>query len=67
MKQSKLKKIADTCVNKIVNGDFYQEPYKHLVVDNFLPNDLAQKCMDSFPDLSSSCSGLTNLDTKIAL
>jgi hypothetical protein len=54
MKQSKLKKIADTCVNKIVNGDFYQEPYKHLVVDNFLPNDLAQKCMDSFPDLSSS-------------
>ena len=53
MKQSELKKIADTCVNKITKNGFYREPYKHLIVDNFLPDDLAQKCMDNFPELSS--------------
>ena len=54
MKQSELKKIADTCASKITKNGFYQEPYKHLVVDNFLPDDLAQKCMDNFPELSSN-------------
>ena len=54
MKQSELKKIADTCVNKITKNGFYREPYKHLIVDNFLPDDLAQKCMDNFPELSSN-------------
>jgi len=51
MQQSELKRIAVNCSEKIVNGDFYQYPYKHLVVDNFLPDDLAQKCLESFPDL----------------
>jgi len=54
MKQSKLKKIARDCAEKIIDGEFYQEPYKHLVVDNFLPDDLAKKCLESFPKLSDS-------------
>jgi hypothetical protein len=54
MKQSELKKIAVSCANKITKNSFFREPYKHLIVDNFLPDDLAQKCMDNFPELSSS-------------
>jgi len=51
MQQIKLKKIANTCVNKILEGKFYKEPYKHLIVDNFLPDNLAQECLESFPQL----------------
>ena len=54
MKQSELKKIADACANKITKNSFYLEPYKHLIVDNFLPDDLAQKCLENFPSLSSN-------------
>ena len=51
MQQKELKKIAQNCVDKIFAGKFYKEPYKHLIVDNFLPDDLAQKCLESFPKL----------------
>jgi hypothetical protein len=51
MNQKELKNIAKNCVGKILAGEFYREPYKHLIVDNFLPNDLAQKCLESFPKL----------------
>ncbi len=51
MEQIKLKSCAEECVNKIMEGDFFAMPYKHLVVDNFLPVDLAKKCTESFPSL----------------
>jgi hypothetical protein len=51
MNQKELKNIAKTCVAKILVGEFYKEPYKHLIVDNFLPDDLAKKCLESFPKL----------------
>jgi len=54
MNQAKLKRVAEECVNKVINGEFSTLPYKHLVVDNFLPDDLASKCMDSFPNLNES-------------
>ena len=54
MNQKELKTIAEDCVAKIIGGDFSTSPYKHLVVDNFLPDDLAHSCIDSFPALNSS-------------
>ena len=51
MNQKEIKKIAKICTDKIHGGEFYKEPYKHLVVDNFLPDDLAHKCIESFPNL----------------
>ena len=51
MNQKELKNIATTCAGKILTGEFYREPYKHLIVDNFLPDDLAKKCLESFPKL----------------
>lgn len=54
MNQKELKTIAEDCVVKIIGGDFSTSPYKHLVVDNFLPDNLAHSCLDSFPALNSS-------------
>jgi Rps23 Pro-64 3,4-dihydroxylase Tpa1-like proline 4-hydroxylase len=57
--QSSLKKIAISCANKIeftkLNKDFFSFPYKHLVIDNFLPNSLAKKCLENFPAISNKC------------
>ena len=54
MNQRELKNIAETCVDKILTGEFCKEPYKHLVVDNFLPDDLAKKCLENFPSLDDA-------------
>jgi len=52
MNQSDLKAITAGCSEKIVNGLFSEKPFKHLVVDNFLPDALAKACLASFPSLS---------------
>jgi len=51
MNQDELKEITNICVNKIIAAKFYKTPYKHLVVDEFLPENLIQNCLKSFPDL----------------
>jgi len=54
MQQLQLKKIAEICANKVTKIFLHQEPYKHLVIDNFLPDELAQKCLESFPELDNN-------------
>ena len=54
MQQLQLKKIAEICANKVTKNFLHQEPYKHLVIDNFLPDELAQKCLESFPGLDNN-------------
>lgn len=55
MNQDELKKYADACSLKIKqakeNGLYYEEPFQFAVLDNFLPNDLANAALDSFPSL----------------
>jgi len=48
-----LKSIATICANKISQADVEQKPFKHLVVDNFLPRDFADECNKAFPDEKS--------------
>jgi Rps23 Pro-64 3,4-dihydroxylase Tpa1-like proline 4-hydroxylase len=54
--QKKLKEIATKCAEKIKSAkfgtSFFEFPYKHLVIDNFLDSDSANLCLQSFPDLS---------------
>lgn len=45
-----LKYTATTCANKIYLAKVNQKPFKYLVVDDFLPPDLAVKCLLNFPD-----------------
>lgn len=51
--QSELKKIATTCADKILKAErtnsFNEVPFKHLVIDDFFPDELAQICLKNFP------------------
>lgn len=57
MNQQELKLIASTCAQKIENAihdvEFFNEPFKHCVIDNFFPAEAAQTFLDSFPSLDS--------------
>ena len=41
-------------VRSLINGEILTEPFDHLVIDNFLPTDLANKLFDEFPDFEDS-------------
>lgn len=55
--QKKLKEIGTRCAEKIKNAqdgaEFNGSPFKHLVIDDFLPEDLASMCLESFPNEDS--------------
>jgi hypothetical protein len=57
--QSSLKIIAESSANKIssiVNtAFFFKEPFTHLYIDNFFPEEFAQSCLASFPELDNPC------------
>ena len=57
-KQSELKGIAENSCRKLVNAkendNFFDVPFKHLFVDNFFPQDFAQRCLDSFPVINDT-------------
>jgi len=58
-KQAILSAHSKTAIEKIVsaklNYNFFDIPYKHLVIDNFLNDSLAQLCLENFPNLDSPC------------
>lgn len=58
MNQFKIKQIAEICAEKVATAvnevSFFNEPFKHVVIDNFLPNDLIKVVIDSFPNIDSS-------------
>jgi len=52
--QNELKSMALDCAEKIKNAipdvDFFEKPFKHVVIDNFFDVNLAMQCLESFPD-----------------
>lgn len=62
--QSTLKTIAQECAEKIasaINGQsFFDTPYKHIVIDHFLPADLAKTCSHAFPSTDDPSWEVTN-------
>jgi len=56
MKQEILKTLACKCSINIKSGSFYNEPYKHLIVDDFFPEHLANECLSSFPTIDDNSS-----------
>ena len=65
MNQDELKEITNICVNKIIAGKFCKTPYEHLIVDKFLPKNLIQNCLKSFPDLEDDIWEHEKKDTDI--
>lgn len=57
--QQQLRQMADNCAERIADStagsEYFDEPYKHIVIDNFLDADLAQRCLENFPAPSDSC------------
>lgn len=53
--QVSLKEIALSCARKIENAqegiEYFEFPFKHIIIDNFFPEDLAEVCLSNFPDL----------------
>lgn len=43
-------------LEQVRNGvEYFDEPFRHVVVDDFLPLQLAELCLKNFPDTSDSC------------
>ena len=62
--QAVLTQYSHSAIRKILdaraNHEFFEVPYKHLIIDNFLPNDLAHTCLSTFPDLDKPCWEFSN-------
>lgn len=72
MNQFELKKIAEICSEKIRTAvkktSFFEEPFKHAVIDNFFPDDFAKILLEKFPDINSPIWERTNdVDIEIKL
>jgi hypothetical protein len=54
--QSQLKEIADSSIAKLLsvekNINYFEEPFKHVFIDNFFPTDFAYNCLKNFPDVN---------------
>jgi len=52
-RQSELSDIANHCAfsikNSVVDGNLSSEPFRHIVIDNFLPADVANGLLSAFP------------------
>ena len=57
--QRQLKQMAEACASKIAlartGTEYFDEPYKHIVIDEFLDTELADCCLQSFPTLEDAC------------
>src|ERR1017187_4069428 len=53
--QSALKEMALSCAKRITDAkdgvEYFDEPFKHIVIDNFFPEELADICLTNFPGL----------------
>lgn len=54
LSQKILKQYSEEIAKKIEdakdNNNYQTEPFKHVVIDNFLPESLAEQCLKNFPD-----------------
>ena len=59
MNNAALKILADDLSKKILSskggGSYFSEPFQHLVLDNFLPLEVANELLYAFPDASEDC------------
>lgn len=69
-KQNDLKQISTICSEKVTNAikdsTFGDVPFKHIVIDDFFPEKLANICLDNFPSTELHSWDHTNdLDIEI--
>ena len=68
--QQQLKCMAEACAAKIAQApagtEYFDEPYKHIVIDDFLDPALADLCLKHFPAPDDACWEHAN-DTDIEI
>ena len=56
--QKQLNLEAQLCAQKIIdaklNVDYFETPYKHLVIDEFFSDSLVYECLKNFPEINDS-------------
>lgn len=69
--QKQLKEFAEYSCNKLLAAregvEFFAEPFKHVVIDDFFSKELADVCMRKFPDISEKgweASNDTDIEVK---
>jgi hypothetical protein len=59
LSQENLKSIAKCCASKILNShlevEYFELPFKHLILDNFFDISIANNCLSSFPEITDQC------------
>lgn len=54
--QAQLKSVAEYSCARLLAAregvELFNEPFKHVVIDNFFPDDFAKACLDAFPDIT---------------
>ncbi len=63
MNQKDLKELAQKSISKMsIEGKFhfFQEPFKHCVIDDFFPTKFAESLLEKFPKTDSDCWERTN-------
>jgi hypothetical protein len=50
--KSNLKKATEKIFTAKLGLNYFEEPYKHLIIDNFLEDKIANACLKNFPDLT---------------
>lgn len=57
--QKDLKVFSENCSQKIIDAkgglEYFEEPFKHIVIDNFFDPAMAYQCLSSFPFLEDDC------------
>lgn len=65
-KQQQLNSMASTCATKIaqtrIGIEYFDEPYKHIVIDDFLDKKLIDSCLENFPQIGDSCWEHANVE-----
>lgn len=64
LNQLELKTFATVCLQKMIqartDNEYFDLPYRHIVIDNSLDRTLAENCVASFPSLDSDCCQTAN-------
>jgi Rps23 Pro-64 3,4-dihydroxylase Tpa1-like proline 4-hydroxylase len=68
--QKQLKEFSTRSVKKInkavAGANYFEDPYKHLIVDDFFDDELVSACLKNFPD-TSDCSWEFSNDNDIEI
>ena len=68
--QTALKDMATSCAKKILDAndgvEFFEQPFKHLVIDNFFTEEFADVCLSNFPKLDhASWEHANDMDIEV--